>query len=137
MIKVGKALIVDLEEQLLQRGNATASDRKSTVPHSALPESGIKTPEVEQPAAEQKERVVLLNPEEYLLQYGPKTVNALKNAVRTSFKVFWDGSISMFMDTAYSSANNKEFLNALLELRTNTQNDTEPPVTLVHGYETE
>ena len=32
----------------------------------------------------------------YLLQYGPKTLAALQNAVRTSFKLFWDGSISIY-----------------------------------------
>ena len=136
MIKVNKAQIVDLEEQLAQRGN-NVCDKKSTVPQSAnQTESGAKTP-AEEPPAETKERVVLLNPEEYLLGYGPKTLSALKNAIKTSFKVFWDGSISMYMDTALSSANNKDFLNALLEIRTDTQHDEEPPVTLIHGAETE
>lgn len=135
MIKVEKAQIVDLEEQLAQRGNL--SEKKSTVPQSVgQPDSGAKTPTDEQ-QPEPKERVVLLNPEEYLLGYGPKTLNALTNAVKTSFKVFWDGSISMYMDTALSSVNNKDFLNALLEIRTDTQNDEEPPVTLIHGAETE
>jgi len=78
-----------------------------------------------------------LNPEEYLLQYGPKTLAALKNAIRTSFKLFWDGSISIYQETALSSTNNKEFLTTLLEMRTNTEHDEEPPVTLIHGAESE
>jgi len=36
-----------------------------------------------------------------------------------------------------SSSNNKEFLNTLLELRTETEQHEEPPVTLIHGAETE
>ena len=34
-----------------------------------------------------------------------------------SFKVFWDGSISLYKDTVHSSTNNKEFLNKLLDIR--------------------
>jgi len=37
--------------------------------------------------------------------------------LKTSFKVFWDGSISLYKDTAFSSTNNKEFLNKLLDVR--------------------
>lgn len=80
---------------------------------------------------------MLLSPEESLLQYGPKTLAALHNAIRTSFKLFWDGSISLFQETALSSSNNKEFLNTLLEMRTASEQDEEPPVTLIHGAETE
>jgi hypothetical protein len=58
------------------------------------------------------------NPDEHLLQYGPKTLNSLCEAVESSFKIFWDGSISLYQDTAKSSTNNKVFLNALLEVRT-------------------
>jgi hypothetical protein len=43
----------------------------------------------------------------------------------------------MYQETAYSSTNNKEFLTALLDMRTNTEQDEEPPVTLIHGSDTE
>jgi hypothetical protein len=43
----------------------------------------------------------------------------------------------MYQDTVLSSQNNKEVLNTLLEMRTRTNEDEEPPVTLLHGQETE
>ena len=43
----------------------------------------------------------------------------------------------MYMDTVLSSKNNKDVLNTLLEMRQRTDNDEEPPVTLMHGQETE
>jgi len=55
-----------------------------------------------------------------LLQYGPKTLAQLHEAIRHSYKMFWDGSIAMFQETALSSTNNKEFLTELLDMRTNT-----------------
>jgi hypothetical protein len=85
----------------------------------------------------QKSEHVALVSDEYLLQYGPKTLAALQQAVRTSFKLFWDGSISMYQETTHSSTNNKDFLSTLLEVRTNSDQDEEPPVTLIHGAETE
>ena len=57
----------------------------------------------------------------------------LKQAVNYSFKLFWDGSVSMFQDTVLSSQNNKEVLNTLLDMRTKSNEDEEPPVTLLHG----
>lgn len=54
-----------------------------------------------------------------------------------SFKVFWDGSISMYPQTALSSSNNKTFMNKLLDVRQESEQDLEPPVTLIHGSETE
>ena len=36
------------------------------------------------------------NPEEHMLQYGPKTLSSLCDAVESSFKIFWDGSISLY-----------------------------------------
>jgi hypothetical protein len=117
-----KAQLVDIEDQLQARA---VSDKKSTVPQSVQNiASGAKTPNEHSAESDHaKERVVLLNPEEYLIQFGPKTLDQLTRAVRTTYKLFWDGSISLYQDTAYSSSNNKEFLNALLEMRTNTQQD--------------
>ena len=59
------------------------------------------------------------------------------SSLEHSFKVFWDGSISLFKDTVFSSSNNKDFLNRLLDVRMKTETHTEPPVTLIHGMETE
>lgn len=41
------------------------------------------------------------------------------------------------METALSAKNNKDVLNKLLEVRQATNEDEEPPVTLLHGNETE
>jgi len=73
---------------------------------------------------------------EYLLQFGPETMSELLHYVSHSFKLFWDGSISLHKDTALSSTNNKDFLNKLLDVRMHSENDYEPPVTLIHGQET-
>jgi 3-phosphoglycerate kinase len=73
----------------------------------------------------------------YILAYGPKTVKAIQSAIRLSFKLFWDGSISMFKDTVLSSKNNKDVLNELLLMRRKTNEDEDPPITLLHGQETE
>jgi len=73
----------------------------------------------------------------YLLGYGPKTIEALQQAVDCSFKLFWDGSVGMYIDTVISSRNNLDVLNSVLEMRTRTNDDEEPPVTLLHGQETE
>lgn len=73
----------------------------------------------------------------FMIMYGPKTVDYICQAINESFKLFWDGSISMYMDTVLSSKNNKDCLNTLLEMRQRTDNDEEPPITLMHGQETE
>ena len=69
----------------------------------------------------------------YVLCYGPKTISLIQNSINNSFKLFWDGSVSMYNETILSSSNNKEVLNTLLEMRTRTNEDEEPPVTLLHG----
>ena len=74
---------------------------------------------------------------EFVLQYGPETVLELAYLLTHSFKVFWDGSISLYKDTVCSSTNNKEFLNKLLDIRMASDQHQEPPVTLIHGQETE
>jgi len=78
-----------------------------------------------------------MNTDEVLLQYGPETISELGHLLKHSFKVFWDGSISLFKDTVSSSTNNKEFLNQLLDVRMHSDQHQEPPVTLIHGIETE
>merc|ERR1719266_235064 len=64
-------------------------------------------------------------------------MNELRQLLAHSFKVFWDGSISLYKDTVCSSTNNKEFLNKLLDVRMHSDQHQEPPVTLIHGLETE
>ena len=78
-----------------------------------------------------------MNTEEFMLQYGPDTMAELSQLLSNSFKVFWDGSISLYKDTVHSSTNNKEFLNKLLDIRMASDQHQEPPVTLIHGHETE
>jgi hypothetical protein len=73
----------------------------------------------------------------YIIGFGPKTTEALEGAVRCSFKLFWDGSIGMYMDTSLSSKNNKDLLKVLLDVRRKTAEDREPPVTFMHGIDTE
>jgi hypothetical protein len=58
-------------------------------------------------------------------------------SIKSSFKVFWDGSISLFKEAVLASSNNKNLVQALLNVRSETNNDEEPPVTLIHGHETE
>jgi hypothetical protein len=43
----------------------------------------------------------------------------------------------MHQDTVLSSANNKEVLNELLVMRRRTNEDEDPPITLLHGQATE
>lgn len=86
------------------------------------------TPEEEGPSIPQ---------DHYVLSFGPKTVKAIQDAVRLSFKLFWDGSISLFSDNVLASVNNKEVLNTLLDVRTRTNEHEDPPVTLLHGQHTE
>jgi len=37
-------------------------------------------------------------------------MDILSNAISRSYKLFWDGEISTYVDTAHSSENNKLFL---------------------------
>lgn len=43
----------------------------------------------------------------------------------------------MYCDTFLSSCNNKDILKTLLELRRATNEHEEPPVTFIHGHDTE
>jgi len=91
------------------------------------PESKVQTAQVKE----------AMHGNEFALQYGPSTMAEITQALDGSFKVFWDGSISLYKDTVFSSSNNKDFLNKLLDMRTKTEQHAEPPVTLIHGMETE
>lgn len=94
MIKAKKCQVVDLEEQIQQK-IVNANNRPFSTAQSVRA-SAVKTPEEQPDTVVKQERVVLLNPEEYLLQYGPKTLASLQNAIRTTFKLFWDGTISLY-----------------------------------------
>ena len=69
----------------------------------------------------QSEEPQSIDPEEYTLQYGPKTMDIICKAVDASYKIFWDGAISNYSETNKSAENNKAFLNKLLEMRANTE----------------
>lgn len=87
---------------------------------------------------QQPEEVFDQIPEDHhVICYGPITIEYIQQAVSESFKLFWDGSVSLYLDTILSAKNNKDVLNTLLETRSQTNDDEEPPVTLLHGYETE
>lgn len=62
---------------------------------------------------------------------------AIVDVINSSFKVFWDGAICLYTDTVRSSSNNRDFVNALLEMRTESEQDQEPAVTLIHGAHSE
>lgn len=66
-----------------------------------------------------------------------ETGDLLLQMLQQSFKLLWDGSLSPSNDAAAISPSNKQFVEALLDLRVTTQNDDEPPVTLLHGIETD
>jgi 3-phosphoglycerate kinase len=91
----------------------------------------------EEPAEEEEDTGPTINSDHFVLGYGPKSIEAIKTAIKQSFKLFWDGSIGMFLETALSSSNNKEALKVLLDLRRCTDKLEEPPVTFMHGIESE
>ena len=61
----------------------------------------------------------------------------LTETINCSFKVLWDGSVSLFKDSILAASNNKDLVSTLLTLREQSANDPEPPITLLHGTETE
>ena len=63
----------------------------------------INTPRVETTQGHLSE----MNQSDFIIQFGPKTMDAIIEAVSESFKLFWEGSISMQVSTQHSSTNNK------------------------------
>lgn len=61
----------------------------------------------------------------------------LSSYVMDSFKVLWDGSISIWLGHHLASMSNKKFVEDMQSMRQATENDTEPPVTLLHGEQTQ
>ena len=100
-------------------------------------EDAEEAKEGENAVEESRVEIKQMDPDDFILQYGPETVSELGHLLAHSFKVFWDGSISLYNDTIYSSTNNKEFLNKLLDIRMHSDQHQEPPVTLIHGHDTE
>jgi len=60
-----------------------------------------------------------MDPNHYVLEYGPKTYEQL-NDIECHFKLFWDGSLSLYKDNVLSSAFNKHMVAKLLDFRTRT-----------------
>ena len=117
-----------MESPLNAHPSTIEVDNNATGGEAADETGGEPAGEVDQPSIPE---------DHYVLSYGPKTIKAIQNAIRLSFKLFWDGSVSMFQDTVLSSKNNKDVLNELLLMRRKTNEDEEPPITLLHGQETE
>ena len=115
--------------------NSAEAIVRETAREDAPEEDDIgENPETKQQTAQVKEA---MHGNEFAVQFGPNTVDEITSALEHSYKVFWDGSISLHKDTVHSSSNNKDFLNKLLQVRTQTEGHQEPPVTLIHGMETE
>ena len=72
-----------------------------------------------------------------MLEYGEQTRNKFVSVLESTFKFFWDGSLSIIKDAILASEFNKLATAKLLDFRQRTNNDDEPPVTLLHGEETE
>ncbi len=53
--------------------------------------------------------------------------------VGNHFKIFWDGTLSMFPESVLASSNNKQFVEKLLNVRTENNDHKEPSVALIHG----
>ena len=48
----------------------------------------------------------MLNPEDVVLEYGPQTIQSLKDSAIASGKVLWDGSLSCYGGTESAGDNN-------------------------------
>merc|ERR1712084_51580 len=107
----------------------SAAGIQETAREDAPDEEEAESPETKQQTAQVKEA---MHGNEFALQFGPQTMDEIQAALEHSFKFFWDGSISLYKDTVFSSSNNKEFLNKLLDVRTKSESHQEPPVTLIH-----
>ena len=112
----GKTESIDMEANIIRRMNKmTEHTRKMMIIKTqSTPEgtnqdgmsmfSGTQDQmEMDDAMEEEEETGPTINESHYVLGYGPKTIEAVMQAVGQSFKLFWDGSISMFMETALSS----------------------------------
>jgi hypothetical protein len=130
----GSAVNVNVADGSLKELASTTSQHASGQPEKAeadAEEQADNGEEEEVPAGE------TIPEGHFLLGYGPKTIEMVQQAIDTSFKLFWDGSVGLYIDTVIASRNNQDVLNTVLEMRTRTNDDEEPPVTLLHGQETE
>ena len=124
-LKIAEASLKDL-------GSMGSAANVESVEGEAKPEGTAE--EGGEPA---EEAVQGIPEDHYVLAYGPKTIKAIQEAIRLSFKLFWDGAVCLMLDTTLACANNKEVLNTLLDVRTKTNEHEDPPVTLLHGQQTE
>jgi hypothetical protein len=72
--------------------------------------------------------------DEFIIDFD---VDYLIQKLSSVYKLFWDGSLSMVKTSVYASESNKRFVQELLNWRTITNEDPEPPIVLVHGIESE
>lgn len=63
----------------------------------------------------------MLNPEDVVLEYGPQTIQSLKDSAIASGKVLWDGSLSCYGGTESAGDNNKQLVEVLQIIRENNQ----------------
>jgi hypothetical protein len=57
---------------------------------------------------------------DYVFEFGTNTMFSLNMTVEKTFKVLWDGSISLFKDCMLANTNNKSFVSHLLDMRQRT-----------------
>lgn len=79
---------------------------------------------------------------ELIIEFAEETKHHITSLIPTTFKLLWDGTLSPMPpasaeNSAYAQLTNKHFVETLLDVRVSSQNDDEPPVTLLHGSETE
>ena len=84
----------------------------------------------EKPGDEERRRI---QPDEIVIEFPECQVNELVGGIQKAFKLIWDGSISIQTSHYLASMANKRFVEALQELRLQTEQDEEPPVTFCHG----
>ena len=86
--------------------------------------------EEESPKKDQQRKI---QEDEYIIEWGPMTIEALLDATRTSMKVFWDGSVSVYAEARMANESTKEFVHALAQLRIETMEIDVPAIALFHG----
>jgi hypothetical protein len=74
--------------------------------------------------------------DEVILEFGESTTGLLHSRVNSSFKLLWDGQVSLFEGHHLASMSNRDFVETLQKLRLCSDQDQEPPVTFTHGSQT-
>lgn len=95
------------EQSLKELNSATTqqvSGQQEKAPDADEQKQAENAEEEEEDAPAEEEKNI---PEgHYLLGYGPKTIEMVQQAIDSSFKLFWDGSVGMYIDTVIASRNN-------------------------------